>query len=376
LNADPAENATPDVSPLSLPAPEALALVRQVMPELLKKSQVLVEGGRLPLIGWGATLPRVLVMEHWIDSDFRTQRPGWSQHQDKPWFVIGDIHGDFLAWHTLLAHLTKTPDFRLCFLGDLVDRGPLSLECFALLMDCAIRHPHQILWLLGNHDQGIRYLPARKRFSSSVEPAEFLDQLNPPGDTPAEGDADRDGRKAWGNLFIQVAERLPRAALFPNGLLATHGGIPLNDKWPSLDCLEAFHDNRCLQDFTWNRVADARFRFINKKLRGEQTTWEFGYEDLEKFCDKVRAFFPVKAVVRGHDHVKGRVQKLDSFQKVPLVTLNGFGFDYLTNSILKEHYAADLVYGRMVAEGLPLVETVPADMPAHAGVYPPKAEGN
>jgi hypothetical protein len=81
-------------------------------------------------------------------------------------------------------------------------------------------------------------------------------------------------------------------------------------------------------------------------------------------------------VVRGHDHVKGRVQKLDSFQKVPLVTLNGFGFDYLTNSILKEHYAADLVYGRMVAEGLPLVETVPADMPAHAGVYPPKAEGN
>ena len=49
-------------------------------------------------------------------------------------FVIGDLHGSFSLLEKMLEHVSfDTETDRLFSVGDLVDRGPESLECLELL---------------------------------------------------------------------------------------------------------------------------------------------------------------------------------------------------------------------------------------------------
>ena len=91
-----------------------------------------------------------------------------------------------------------------------------------LLLDWALRHPGHVLWVAGNHDLAFAFDAGAARFVSRVQPAEFLDVLN--ADDSLSGI-----RIELGRFFIELTAQLPRAALFPDGLLMTHGGIPLRD---------------------------------------------------------------------------------------------------------------------------------------------------
>lgn len=75
-------------------------------------------------------------------------------------FVVGDLHGCFSAFQALLDHVKFHPGRdRIFCVGDLIDRGPQSLETLALL---------KTPWFfscLGNHEQMlINYLRAPHRF--------------------------------------------------------------------------------------------------------------------------------------------------------------------------------------------------------------------
>ena len=302
-----------------IPATDALKRIRAEMAVIFQRAASKTDSGELPLIGWGLSLPRVQKLA--------------AEHEGKPWFFIGDIHGDFLAWHCLFEKVRQEKDFRLCFLGDLVDRGPLDLECFAALLEAAEKYPHQILWILGNHDEGLRFnAKAENRFSSSVEPAEFVDYLNATHDaiTPQQ-------LEAWGKLFINICRRLPRAVLFSDGLLATHGGVPLQDRnGDTLKTLEAFHHERALGDFTWSRATNYPSKLgwkYDPEKRLTSSAFEFGYKDADGFCKAVEQVYPVKRIVRGHDHVENGFEVPANYRNTPLLTINGFGFNYLTNSV-------------------------------------------
>lgn len=73
--------------------------------------------------------------------------------------IIGDVHGEY---QTLLALVNKLPlNSRLCFVGDLIDRGPESAQCldFALKHDC----------IRGNHEQMmLDYVPPGPYGSTSL----------------------------------------------------------------------------------------------------------------------------------------------------------------------------------------------------------------
>lgn len=349
--------APPHVGPGAGPsaASAELARIRSALAEIWNEASALVATGELPLIGWGLTKPRVQKL---------TELEHGPEHESSPWFFIGDIHGDFLAWHRLLTRVREQPGFRLCFLGDLVDRGPLSLECFALLLETAICHPGQVLWILGNHDEDLRYVG--KRFVSGIDPAEFCDWLN---DSSAADPAVLPSKAAWGSLFVQVTRRLPRAVLFSDGTLATHGGIPLEDRWPHLRNMESFHHERCLGDFTWTRAMDAPIRTGWRYATNRQASsdFQFGYKDLEQFCEAVRSIFPVARLIRGHDHVEHGHEAFGSYERVPILTLNGFGFNYITNSVAK--YRPELVLGVGQPHALPRIERIPVDPAEHASLY-------
>lgn len=335
-------------------ASDALKRIRAEMPGIFQRAAAKVETGELPLIGWGLSLPRVQKLP--------------AEHEGKPWFFIGDIHGDFLAWHRLFARVYQEKDFRLCFIGDLVDRGPLPLECFAALLEAADRFPQRVLWILGNHDEGLRFAQQKeKRFVSSVEPSEFADLLN-----SAQDGIHSQQMEGWGRLFIDVCRRLPRAMLFADGLLATHGGVPLQDRWPTLVTLEAFHHERALGDFTWSRATNYPSKMgwkFDPERRATSSAFEFGYKDLEGFCKATELIFPVKRVVRGHDHVEHGFELLTNYRSIPLLTINGFGFGYLTNSVTD--YRDKLVLGVAQPGQLPRIEEVAYVPEEHAGIYPP-----
>ena len=354
-----AEPSSPDSRARSLSADyisaaDALKRIRAEMAGIFRRAAARVDSGELELIGWGLTQPRVQKLA--------------AEHERKPWFFVGDIHGDFLAWHRLFERVRREKEFRLCFLGDLVDRGPLHLECFAALLEAVQQYPNQILWILGNHDQGLQWNPKEKRYSSGVEPAEFADYLNAPQDgiTPRQ-------LEDWGKLFVSVCRRLPRAVLFADGLLATHGGVPLQDRWETLKTLEALHHERCLGDFTWSRATNYPSKLgwkYDPEKRLTSSTFEFGYKDLEGFCKAVEKVFPVKRVVRGHDHVESGFEVLANYKNIPLLTINGFGFNYLRDSVAS--YREKLALGVGVSGQLPRVEEVAYMIEEHAGVYPRK----
>lgn len=336
-------------------AMDALKRIRSEMALIFERAAAKVDSGELPLIGWGLSLPRVQKLA--------------AEHEGKSWFFVGDIHGDFLAWHRLFERVRQEKDFRLCFLGDLVDRGPLDIECVAALLNAAEKYPNQILWILGNHDEGIRFNgKAEKKFSSSVEPAEFADYLN-----SAQPSVTSEQQQAWGRLFIAICQRLPRAVLFADGLLATHGGVPLQDRWPTLKTMEAFHHERALGDFTWTRATNYPSKMgwkYDPAKRQTSSTFEFGYKDLEGFCKAVVPVFPVKRIVRGHDHMEHGFEVHAQYKTTPVLTINGFGFNYLNNSVDK--YRPKLALGVAVLGALPRIEEVTYLQEEHLTVYPPK----
>ena len=333
-----------------VPATDALKRIREEMAGIFEWAAAKVESGELPLIGWGLSLPRV-----------QTLAP---THENRPWFFIGDIHGDFLALHRLLEEVRRTEGFRLCFLGDLVDRGRHHIECFAALLDAAKQFPDQVVWILGNHDEGIVFYQ-EKWLQPKVDPAEFVEWLNEPGDgiTPAQ-------TKTWGTLFVDVTRRLPRAMLFKDGLLATHGGIPLKDRWPTLKGFESFHHPQALTDFTWTRVAEKPTSALRKP--GTSDNCEAGVMDVEGFCKAAQSFFPVKRLVRGHDHIDETGYLFQPKHKnIPVLTINGFGTrqSFRIPEGQVKWYAQKLILGVLDSrEQLPRIEEVPYRPEEHEGI--------
>ncbi|NNF05596.1 MAG: diadenosine tetraphosphatase, partial [Candidatus Eisenbacteria bacterium] len=64
-------------------------------------------------------------------------------------YVIGDVQGCYESFLALLKKVKFSENRdRIWFTGDLVNRGPGSLE----MLTWAFKHRHQIITILGNHE--------------------------------------------------------------------------------------------------------------------------------------------------------------------------------------------------------------------------------
>jgi hypothetical protein len=283
------------------------------------------------------------------------------------WFFIGDIHGDFYALYRLInAAENLDAECRILFLGDIADRGHLPFECIFLLVDWALRHPGRLAWIAGNHD--IAYSRAGEHFTSACSPAEMLEELNRKDElTPL--------RQRIGDMFIRLAARLPRALLFPEGLLATHGGMPHSDLQKQAthlvgeaEFMEWLNSDDCLEDFTWNRIS----RYPRKLPDRHSSGPEYGFKDFEAFCELNPAVFPVTAMVTGHEHAEDGADTNPSYTKYPALTLLGQGFSDLIDRktvLFYTGYRKVLRLGRGVAGRAPDVIDIAVDHLEMLDVY-------
>jgi len=65
--------------------------------------------------------------------------------------AIGDVHGCMTALATLLDRLAPTPQDKLIFLGDLIDRGPDSQTVVSTVLK--LRNQCAVEAILGNHEE-------------------------------------------------------------------------------------------------------------------------------------------------------------------------------------------------------------------------------
>jgi hypothetical protein len=282
-------------------------------------------------------------------------------HAADEWFVIGDIHGDFFALHTIVSHIRKAcPQFGIIFLGDLIDRGPHPIECLWYLLKVADDHPERVLWLAGNHDVGVRYDETTGEFRSTVEPAEFVADLNIV-------DSFAPLRRAFGREYIELAEGLPRVALMPDGLLLTHGGFPHTDLQAELTGLTLNSDRRkwleseaVIRDFTHLRITKYPLRRPNRL----SISCSYGYRDFDAFKQAMTGY-GIKRLVTGHQHAATGFDEHSEWAKNghEALTLTGFGFADAYDRA--ESYAANyrrcLVIGRCRPEQIPEVVRIAID---------------
>lgn len=113
---------------------------------------------------------------------------------------VGDTHGDYEASQAVVERYLDSETI-LVFLGDYVDRGAQSLENILFLLEQKLKHPENIFLLQGNHE-GWKY--------TEFSPADFWYEL------------DEERREH----FAEALALLPLVTATPNGVLATHAGLP------------------------------------------------------------------------------------------------------------------------------------------------------
>jgi len=228
-----------------------------------------------------------------------------------PLWIIGDLHGDWLALEAALAQIRAydaSTAAQIIFLGDFCDDEGLGLEVLLRVFELIAEAPERICVVVGNHDEALSY--DGNRFSSSVSPSDFAEFLN--------ANLGDDWVVRAGKLAIRLTARSPCALFFPDGLLVAHGGFPLVDRHAALANSGDWNDPACLSDFVWARMhPKARRKMPNRFSRGSQ----FGFEDFADFCAlSAQLGRPVTHFVRGHDHVEERYAVYPAYEAHPVLT--------------------------------------------------------
>ncbi|GAW80317.1 protein phosphatase-beta [Plasmodium gonderi] len=136
-------------------------------------------------------------------TDILKQEPNCVQ-VSAPVTVAGDIHGQFYDLLELFHIGGFPPDVNYLFLGDYVDRGYYSCECFCLVACLKIKYPRRVTILRGNHES--RQITKVYGFYD-----ECIRKYN--------GDYN-----AWKHL-TDAFDYLPLTAIINNEIFCDHGGI-------------------------------------------------------------------------------------------------------------------------------------------------------
>ncbi|KNH04786.1 serine/threonine-protein phosphatase 4 catalytic subunit, partial [Perkinsela sp. CCAP 1560/4] len=120
-----------------------------------------------------------------------------------PCTIVGDIHGQFFDLLEMFCIGGDIPDTNYVFMGDFVDRGFHSVECFTVLLLLKVRYPDKICLIRGNHES-----------RQITQVYGFYDEcINKYGSA-----------NVW-RYFTEVFDHLPLAVLIDQQVLCVHAGL-------------------------------------------------------------------------------------------------------------------------------------------------------
>ena len=141
--------------------------------------------------------------------------------------VLADVHANLYALEAVLFHATKKNRAEeIWFLGDAVGYGPEPNLCLGLLM----KHVNPGAWVLGNHDEAMRYPPADEQLVTKQRPTlETLltpraDQIGTLADTYEAYKLNYELLEAFPERFNFLLSRPFETRIDPEFFLV-HGGI-------------------------------------------------------------------------------------------------------------------------------------------------------
>ncbi|KAJ4457207.1 putative Serine/threonine-protein phosphatase BSU1 [Paratrimastix pyriformis] len=208
---------------------------------------------------------------------------------DPPVKIFGDIHGqmgDLMKFFNRCGN-PVTDGNNYVFLGDYVDRGYHSVQVVCLLFSLKVRYRQRFCLLRGNHE--VASINHRDGF--------YVECLNRYGE--------QRGMELW-QMFNEVFNHLPPAALVARTVFCIHGGLPeglntLNDVYkiarPTIVDDQAPQD-RLFHDLLWSDPSSCEDDVQRYSPNDRGAGVLFNRAVVEDFC---RAN-GVKLIVRGHEN--------------------------------------------------------------------------
>lgn len=161
-----------------------------------------------------------------------------------PVTVVGDIHGQFPDLMELFRIAGSPPHTNMVFLGDYVDRGNDSVECFCYVLTLKVLYPQRVTVLRGNHESSqINHMYG------------FYDECYKKYATES----------VW-QKFVELFTMIPLSAVVENKVFCLHGGLsPSCNTLDELAKLDRFVDlphSGLICDLLWSDPNEKQGGFL------------------------------------------------------------------------------------------------------------------
>ena len=209
--------------------------------------------------------------------------------------VLGDLHGCYSCLKGALMQAdffnklqafredpANTPEPKLVFLGDYIDRGRFSYNgILRAVMHLFLKYPRHVYPLRGNHEY---YIEHEGTIYGGVLPAEAINSA-------------RDFfPKSFFLKYMALFEQLPTVAVFDR-LFFVHGGIPKDIVLQTASDLTILNTPEARFQMIWSDPSEARV--IPKSLQEESARFPFGTAQFANFMGTIGC----NVMVRGHTKI-------------------------------------------------------------------------
>lgn len=207
------------------------------------------------------------------------KEPQLTQTDNPRGIIVGDLHGNFSAAHTIVNTWQHYSDTLLIFLGDYVDRGDEQLETINYVLALKSVYPDTVFLLRGNHETPL--VNSYYGFSHVCEQT-FGERA-----------------KRIYNEYNILFSYFSAAHLFSQDIFLVHGGIPRG--LPALQYLNTIEkgdlnaENEILGQLLWNDPTTQYREFVTNWKRGIH--YEFGEKVFSDFLGN----HSLTMVIRGHE---------------------------------------------------------------------------
>lgn len=194
-------------------------------------------------------------------------------------YVIGDIHGQYYDLIRIIHSQKISLNTRFIFLGDIVDRGPNSIECLLLILLMKILFPNNCFLIRGNHE----CIETNRYYGFDQECKKVFPDNN-------------HTNFIW-STFNVVFWYLPLCISLHEKIFCVHGGIS-----PQITDLNKLRDMKhekiipsegLITDLLWSDPSESITEKFLPNDRG--CSYIFSKESAKEFCEKFNFSFICRA---------------------------------------------------------------------------------